>query len=159
MIKKREIGRIVDEIHFLIRHPRLLIHILNYHAAEMEAFAHHLARMDARHIRAIVSTVMTHEALMTFQHITEQIDMEFDCELPPEPTRGPRPRPTGRPRPRPSGRPRPRPTGRPRPRPRPRPTGRPRPRPSRRPRPRPRPKPSKGPEPSMGPTPASGTPS
>merc|ERR1712198_65756 len=157
MIKKREIGRIVDEIHFLIRHPRILIRILDFHADEMDSMARHLARMDPRHIRAILSTAMTHEAIMAFQYITEQIDMEFRCDLPPEPTRGPRPRPTRRPRPRPTGRPRPRPTWRPRPRPtgrpRPRPTGRPRPRPTGRPSPRPtgRPRPSKGPGPSKGP--------
>merc|ERR1712136_549467 len=175
-IAKREIGHIVDELHFLLSHPRHLIGVLSYHAHELNALAHRAAQADPRQLQHIAAMVLTHEAHFAFEFIVEQIDREFDCEVAPphpptptwhprpRPTGGPRPRPTGRPRPRPTGGPRPRPTGHPRPRPsgepRPRPTGGPRPRPSLRPRPsgRPRPRPSRRPRPSKGPQTSGTTP-
>merc|ERR1712179_170016 len=134
MIAKRNIHGIIDHIHFLMSHPDILIHMMDYHIAEMEEMARHFGRMPPLFLRHIVSSFVTTDMMIHLGRVAETVAEEYDCLPGPRPTWRPRPRPTGRPRPRPTGGPRPRPTGRPWPRPtggpRPRPTGRPRPRPT-----------------------------
>jgi len=180
MIEKRDVPMLLNEIHFLIRHPHILVKVLQFHADEVKHLFYETLHADAEHVRDTVAGMMTYGAHEFFEIAFNEIVSEFGCDemrprpfptgrprpFPtgrprPFPTGRPRPFPTGRPRPFPTGRPRPFPTGRPRPfptgRPRPFPTGRPRPFPTGRPRPfptgRPRPFPTGRPRPSKGPKP------
>merc|ERR1712200_235317 len=73
MIAKRNIHGIIDHIHFLMSHPDILIHMMDYHIAEMEEMARHFGRMPPLFLRHIVSSFVTTDMMIHLGRVAETV--------------------------------------------------------------------------------------